>query len=154
MHPHMGGGISTNHYLQTEDISIRSRFIKLLSIWPDPTHWPSQLPAHQSMGGVVSTNYKSSNKIELSWFINLLVIWPDPTHQPTQPPTHQTMHPPIGGRFSTKFKSSNRIELSSLVQVLLNFDWFWGPPFKLCTHPWVGDSPQNSYLQTELNYLH
>ena len=62
-----------------------------------------------------------------STFIKFLVIWPDPTHQPT----HQTMHPPMGGGFSTKFKSSNRIELSWLVQVLLNFDWFWGPPWGL-----------------------
>ena len=41
------------------------------------------------------------------------------------------MHTPMGGGFSTKFKSSNRIELSWLVQVLLNFDWFWGPPLRV-----------------------
>ena len=34
----------------------------------------------------------------------------------------------MGGEVSTDFKSSNRIEISQLVQVLLNFDWFWGPP--------------------------
>ena len=34
----------------------------------------------------------------------------------------------MGGEVSTDFKSSNRIEISRLVQVLLNFDWFWGPP--------------------------
>ena len=34
----------------------------------------------------------------------------------------------MGGEVSTDFKSSNRIEISQLVQVLLNFEWFWGPP--------------------------
>ena len=47
---------------------------------------------------------------------------------PINPPTHQTIHPPMGGEVSTDFKSSNRFETSRLVQVLLNFDWFWGPP--------------------------
>ena len=34
----------------------------------------------------------------------------------------------MGGGVSTDFKSSNRIEISWLVQVLLNFEWFQGPP--------------------------
>ena len=34
----------------------------------------------------------------------------------------------MGGGVSTDFKSSNRIEISRLVQVLLNFEWFRGPP--------------------------
>ena len=35
--------------------------------WPHPlTHWPTQLPTHQPMGGGVSTNHKSSNRIESS----------------------------------------------------------------------------------------
>ena len=86
---HMGGGISTNHYLQTEDILIRSRFIKLLLIWPDPTHWPSQLPTHQPMGGGVSTNHKSSNRIESSWYIIFYIFshltW---LHSLIHPTTH------------------------------------------------------------------
>ena len=80
------------------------------------------------MGGSVSTNHKSSNRIELSWFgqhfEKNFVFWPDPTHQPT----HLTMHQPMGRGVSTDFKSSNRIEISQLVQVLLNFDWFQGFP--------------------------
>ena len=35
----------------------------------------------------------------------------------------------MGGGVSTDFKSSNRIEISQLVQVLLNFEWFRGPPW-------------------------
>ena len=42
----------------------------------------------------------------------------------------------MSGGLSTDFKFSNRIELSWLVQVLLNFDWFWGPP--LGRGWWVG----------------
>ena len=84
------------------------------------------------MGGGVSTNHKSSNKIELSWLCQHLLSFSGfdliPPINPNQRHTHQTMHPPMGGRFSTKFKSSNIIELSSLVQVLLNFDWFQGSP--------------------------
>ena len=53
------------------------------------------------------------------------MTWPHPL---THPPTHQTIHPPFGGEVSTDFKSSKRIEISWLVQVLLNFDWFQGPP--------------------------
>ena len=35
--------------------------------WPLPlTHWPTQPPTHLPMGGGVSTNDKSSNRIELS----------------------------------------------------------------------------------------
>ena len=35
--------------------------------WPHPlTHWPTQPPTHLPIGGGVSTNDKSFNKIELS----------------------------------------------------------------------------------------
>ena len=61
-----------------------------------PTHWCIQPPTHPPMGGGVSTNHKSSNRIELSWFGQhfkiFLVIWPDPTHQPTHPPNHTPTH--------------------------------------------------------------
>ena len=104
-------------------ISIRSRFIWYLVIWPDPTHWPTEppiTPTHPSMGGSMSTNHKSSNRIEWSQLgqdlFQLLVIWPDPTHWPTQPPTH----PSMGGGMSTNHKSANRIELSWLGQDLYN----------------------------------
>ena len=53
------------------------------------------------MGGGVSTNHKSSNRIELSQLGQL--------------------DPPMGGGVSTNHKSSNRIELSRLLQDLLNF---------------------------------
>ena len=62
------------------------------------------------MGGGVSTNHKSSNRIELSQLGQDLLnfsalILPHPL---THPPTH----PPMGGGVSTNHKSSNRIELS------------------------------------------
>ena len=48
------------------------------------------------MGVGVSTNHKSSNRIELCQlgqdFIQLLVIQPDPT----DPPNHQHIHPRVG----------------------------------------------------------
>ena len=73
------------------------------------------------MGGSVSTNHKSSNKIELSWFSqqfsNFLVFWPDPTHQPTHPPTHPPNYTPTHGwgslhRFQI-FKQNWNISISS-----------------------------------------
>ena len=85
------------------------------------------------MGGGVSTNHKSSNRIELSWFSQQFLNFEcfdliPPINPPTQPPTHQTIHPPMGGEVFTDFKSSNGIEISRLVQLLLHFDWFWGSP--------------------------
>ena len=94
-------------------------------------HWPTQPPTHPSMGGGVSTNHKSSNRIQLSWLGQHLKIfsdltWPNPWT--THPLTHQTTHLPIGGGVSTDFKSSNRIEISWFDQYLLTFDWFLGSP--------------------------
>ena len=66
------------------------------------------------MGGGVSTNHKSSNRIELSRLGKDLLnfssfqLIPPIDHLPTQPPTH----PPMGGGVFTNHKSSNRIELS------------------------------------------
>ena len=44
--------------------------------WPDPTHQPTQPPTHQTihppMGGEFSTNFKSSNRIEISWLVQVL----------------------------------------------------------------------------------
>ena len=56
---------------------------------------------------------------------------------PINPATHQTIHPPMDGIVSTDFKSSKRIEISWLVQVLLNFYWFWGPPWGM-RGGWMG----------------
>ena len=72
-------------------------------IWRKPTHWPTHPPNHPpihlSKGGSVSTNHKSSNRIELSWLDQVLLkflwfhmFWP--TNPPIHPPTHQkNTHP-------------------------------------------------------------
>ena len=101
--------------------------------WPHPLTHPSTQPPthpHPPMGGSVSTNHKSSNRIELSWFSQQFsnFKWFD-LIPPINPPTHQIIQLPMGGRVSTDFKSSNRIEISWLVQVLLNFEWFQGSPW-------------------------
>ena len=102
-----------------------------------PIHWPTHPPnrPHPPMGGGVSTNHKSSNRIELSWFSQQFsnFKWFDltpPINPPIHPPTHQIIHPFMGVGVSTDFKSSNRTEISWLVQVLFNFEWFqWSPPW-------------------------
>ena len=137
IHPRVGGWVGCLYkswiFKQNWITSIRSRFIQFLVIWPDPTHWPTHPPnhPHPPMGRGVSTNHKSSNRIELSWFSQqfLNFKWFD-LNPPINPPTHpnQIIHPPMGGEVSTDFKSSNRIEISRLVQVLLNFEWFQGSP--------------------------
>ena len=109
-------------------------------IWREPTHWhthpPNQPPIHLSKGGSVSTNHKSSNRIELSRLDQILLkfLWFHifrPTNPPIHPPTHQKKHPPMGGEFSTDSKSSNGIEISWFAQVLSRFYWFGGgyPPW-------------------------
>ena len=112
-----------HRYLQTKsNILISSNFIKLV-IWPDPTHWPTHWSIHPPIGVGVSTNHKSSNRLNYLDYIKIYLIfsnmtWPHPlTHWTTQPPTY----PPMGGGVSTNHKSSNRIELSRLHQDLLNF---------------------------------
>ena len=130
--------------------------------WTDPSTHPYTYPNV----GSVSTNHKSSNRIQLSRLDDDLLdfndlTWTDPlTHPSTQPPTHP--YPSKGGSVSTNHKSSNRIELSRLDQVLLKCLWFhmfWPtnppihPPTKKNTHPWVGNSPHIPNLQTESKYL-
>ena len=106
-------------------------------IWHEPTHWPTHPPNHPpihlSKGGIVSTNQKSSTRIELSWLDQVLLkflwfhmFWP--TNPPIHPHTHPQKHPPMGGEFSTDSKSSNGIEISRFVQVLSRFYWFGGYP--------------------------
>ena len=38
----------------------------LIFVRPDPTHQPTQPPIHPPMGGGVSTDVESSNRIEIS----------------------------------------------------------------------------------------
>ena len=47
-------------------------------IWPDPTinpptHPPTHQTMHPPMGGGVSTDFKSSNRIEISWLVQVLL---------------------------------------------------------------------------------
>ena len=75
-------------------------------IWREPTHWPTHPPNHPpihlSKGGSVSTNHKSSNRIELSRLDQVLLkfLWFHmfrPTNPPIHPPTHQkNTHPWVG----------------------------------------------------------
>ena len=107
--------------------------------WTNPLTHPSTPPYTYPNVGSVSTNHKSSNRIELSWLDQVLLkfLWFHmfrPTNPPIHPPTHQKKHPPIGGEFSTDSKSLNGIEISWFVQVLSRFYQFLGvPPWG-----WVG----------------
>ena len=97
-------------------ISISSSFIKLV-ILPDPTHSP--------IGGGVSINHTSSNRIELSQLgQDLFDIKQYDLTPPIDPLNHSStqlsMHPPMGGGSFSNHKSSNRIELSQLGQDLFN----------------------------------
>ena len=70
------------------------------------------------MGGGVSTNHKSSNRIELSWFshvltfLKFLVFWPDPIHQPTH--GWEILH-----RFQIFKRNWNILISSSVIKFLL-----------------------------------
>ena len=41
--------------------------------WPDPTHPPTHQTIHPPMGGEVSTDFKSSNRIEISQLVQVLL---------------------------------------------------------------------------------
>ena len=138
--------------------SIRWRFTQFLIIWHQPTHWPTHplnhLPIHLSKGGSVSTNHKSSNRIELSRLDQILLkfLWFHifrPTNPPIHPPTKNT-HPWVGN-FSTDSKSSNGIEISWFIQVLSHFYWFGGvPPWGVdgWVGGWVGAPPMHVHTCT------
>ena len=104
-----------------------------------PTHPPNHPPIHLSKGGSVSTNHKSSNRLELSRLDQILLkfLWFH-IFRPTNP-NPPKKHPPIGGEFSTDSKSSNGIEISRFVQVLSRFYWFGGVP-PLGVGGWVDGS--------------
>ena len=69
------------------------------------------------MGGVVSTNHKSLNRIELSRLgQDLFNCYSFALTPPIDPPNHQPMGGCVGGGVSTNHKSSNRIELSRFGQ--------------------------------------
>ena len=72
------------------------------------------------MGGGVSTNHKSLNRIELSQLgQDLFNCYSFDLTPPIDQLTHPTTHPMgggVGGGVSTNHKSSNRIELSRLGQ--------------------------------------
>ena len=120
-------------FKQNQIILISSNFIKLV-IWPDPTHWS----IHPPIGVGVSTNHKSSNRIELSQLGQDLLNfwWFDLTHQLTHWTTHPPTHPPMGGCVSTNHKSSNRIGLSQLGQDLFNcYSFDLTPTIDPLNHP-------------------
>ena len=136
-------------------ISIRSRFIKFLLIWPDPIHWPTQPPTdppnHPSRGVGVSTNHKSSNNWIISTrsrFIKFLLIWPDPTHwpnqTPTDPPNYPYTHPWVGCLYkSWNFKQNWIISIRSRFMKFLlicpdPIHWPNQPPTDPPNHPSMG----------------
>ena len=138
-----GWGVSTNQIFKQN--WIRSRLIKFLVIWPDPTHWPTHPPNHPHTHTHLWVGV-SLQIINLQTELNYLdsvsnfqifsdLTWPHPS---THLLTHQIIHPPMGGGVSIDFKSSNRIEISRLVQVLLNFEWFWGSPPGGWRGGWMG----------------
>ena len=52
---------------------IWSTFFKFLVFWPDPTHQPTHQTIHPPMGGEFLTDFKSSNRIEISWLVQVLL---------------------------------------------------------------------------------
>ena len=85
------------------------------------------------MGGGVSTNHKSSNRIELSRLgQDWLNFYSFDLTQPIYPPIHP--HPPMGGSVSKNHKSSNRTELSWLSQQFFKFLVIWPDPTHQPTH--------------------
>ena len=157
----MGGGVylKPKIFKQNWIISIKSRFIQLLVIWLDPTHWHTDPPNHPHTHPWVGVSQQIINlQTELIYSIFSHLTWPNPlTHWPTQPPTH----PPMGGGVSTNYKIFKQNWITSIrprfIQLLVIWldptHWSTDPPNHPHTHPWVGVSLQIINLQTELNYL-
>ena len=147
----VGSGQITKNQIYLDLIEIFQFCLKIWHLWRLPP------PIYQPMGGGASTDVKSSNRIEISRLGQGILIfsdltWPHPSTHPT------TIHQPMGGGASTDVESSNRIEISRLGQGIFDFEWFdltppINPPNHPYTHPWVGEPPQMSNLQTELKYL-
>ena len=71
------------------------------------------------------TDFKSSNRIEISWFVQVLshFNWFGGS------PLGDVGMGGCGVRWFTDFKSSNRIQISWFIQVLSHFNRFGVPPF-------------------------
>ena len=80
MHKHMGRGVSANHK-SSNRIELSQLGQDLFDfLWFDmvppinpPNHPPTHQTTHPPIGGGVSTDFKSSNGIKISWFIQVLL---------------------------------------------------------------------------------
>ena len=142
--------VSTNHKSSVAFnwiIFIRSRFIQLLVILTfDPTSvWPTDppnIPTHPPMGGGVSTNHKSSNRIELPRlgqdslkFLEHLT-WPHPLTHSSTLPTHTPSHG-LGCHLQIINLQTELNYLDSVKNCAVKFLVIWPltPPINLPTHP-------------------
>ena len=106
-------------------ISIRSRLIKFLVIWPDPTHWSTHPTTHPHIHPWVGVSLQIINlQTELNYpdSVNILkffsvLTWP---HQSTHQPTHT---PTCGWRILYRFQifkqNWNILISSSVIEFLL-----------------------------------
>ena len=110
---------------------------------------PPNHTIHPPMGGGVSTDFKCSNRMKISWFIQVMgVMWGwqgqcgddrddmGMTGKMGKTPSiDPPIHPSMGRGVSANHKSSNRIELSWLGLDLFNFLWFdMAPPINPPNH--------------------
>ena len=93
--------------------------------WPHPLTHPSTQPPTPPMGGGVSTNHKSPNRIELSSLGQHLLNFSDLTwsHPSTHPPTHPSNYTPTYGwgilhRFQIFKRNWNILIRSSVIKIL------------------------------------
>ena len=105
------------------------------------------------MGGGMSTNHKSSNRIELSRLgqdlFNCYSFDLIPSIDPLTHPTTHT-HPPMGRGVSINHKSLNRIELSQLGQDLFNcLSFDLTPPIHPPNHPPIGGGVSTNQIFKE-----
>ena len=138
------GGVSLQIInLQSWIISITSKLIKILVIWPDPTHWPTHPLTHPHTHPWVRVSLQMINlqtKLNYLDSVNIFKIfsvltWSHPsTHQP---PTHPPNHTPTHGwgilhRFQIFKRNWNILISSSVIKFLLILGgwqmggWGWG----------------------------
>ena len=88
-----------------------------------PTNPPIHETKHSPMGGGVSTDFKSLNRIEISQFVKFLLhfYWFGGIHNLVDEWVWGWVGQPIGGGVSTNHNSLNRIQLSQLDDNLLDF---------------------------------